>query len=141
MERTTSPRTWIAVVLAAFAAPVLYQALAPEETAASDTASRCPGAEWVVREAGLCLAHPYTRWERINDVAGVRLQTCRQHMVRLRDMGFYEDEAVKAVSWMESQERTLPEYWQTVVGKDFCRDAQYRGSRSLADGTPQGVSR
>ena len=124
-------RILFAVLAAAIAAPVVDAALSPASP--REEASPCRNAAWVVREAGQCLLHPQQRWERINDIAGVRLQTCRTQLVTLNDLGFYRDEAYRAAEWMQANNAGVPQYWREVVGRNFCEDATRRASQSRAD--------
>ncbi len=124
-------RILFAVLAAAVAAPVVDAALTPASP--REEASPCRNAAWVVREAGQCLLYPVQRWERINDIAGVRLQTCRTQLVTLNDLGFYRDEAYRAAEWTGPRSASISQYWREVVGRDFCQDATRRASQSRAD--------
>ncbi len=126
-----TPRILLVVLAAAIVAPVVDLALTPSPSA--EEAAPCRGAAWVVREAGQCLLHPVQRWERINDIAGVRLQTCREQLVTLNDLGFYRDEAYRAAEWIQANNAGVPQYWRAVLGRDFCQDATLRAGQSRAD--------
>lgn len=133
MLRSLIPRSPLTLMAIALAVPVLYGALAVDPVPASEEKQGCGRTEWVVHQAGQCLLYPVQRWERLGDIAGVRLQTCREQLATLNNLGFYRDEAFNAAQWADTRKSSVGQYWREVVGRDFCGDATRRASQSRAD--------
>lgn len=112
-----------------FLAPALAVTLLKVFEASDDPGrTSCSSLEYVIQEAAICAARDAgARPFQAQPAVALRPHLCPALVGAGAQLGLSRETLVDIGDWMHSRRSNVPDFWRTVLKRDFCADAREAG--------------